>query len=155
MRAVYPGSFDPITNGHLDIIQRASQLSEKLIIAVLHNADKKPFFSTEERMQMINAEIADMSNVESISFSGLVVELVEGLGVDAIIRGMRDIGDFSLEWGNALINRHLGEVETLFLMTDPRHAFISSSKIKDIARWGGDVSDLVPAGVAKALSRRE
>ncbi|MDJ0625267.1 MAG: pantetheine-phosphate adenylyltransferase [Candidatus Caenarcaniphilales bacterium] len=157
MKAVYPGSFDPITNGHLDIIERASQIFDKLVVAVLDNVDKTTVFSVEDRLQMIqstlNKDLNLKSKVEVVSFSGLAVELAKSIEADSFIRGMRDIGDFRFEWEAALLNKKLGNVDTLFLMTDPIYAFISSSRVREIARLGGDVSNWVPRSVQKFLSK--
>lgn len=153
MKAIYPGSFDPITNGHLDVIERASQVCKELTVAVLENIDKQTFFSTEERVDMIKEAVASFSNVQVISFNGLAVALVRQLKADSLIRGMRDIGDFRFEWEAAQLNKNLGQVETLFLMTNPSYAFISSSRVREIARLGGDVSNWVPGSVQKYLKK--
>jgi pantetheine-phosphate adenylyltransferase len=152
MRAVYPGSFDPITNGHLDVIQRASAICNELTVAVLENTEKKSFFSAEDRIAMITESTKSLSNVTVIGFKGLAVELVRNLKADSLIRGMRDIGDFRFEWEAAQLNKNLGQVETLFLMTNPQYAFISSSRVREIARLGGDVSNWVPKAVMRHLS---
>ncbi|MDX1920882.1 MAG: pantetheine-phosphate adenylyltransferase [Candidatus Caenarcaniphilales bacterium] len=153
MKAIYPGSFDPITNGHLDVIERASQVCDELIVAVLENLEKKSFFSTTERVEMISVAVKELKNVQVISFKGLAVELVRELKADSLIRGMRDIGDFRFEWEAAQLNKNLGQVETLFLMTNPLYAFISSSRVREIARLGGDVSNWVPGSVQKYLKK--
>lgn len=151
MKAIYPGSFDPVTNGHLDIIKRAAILSEELVVAVLDNDEKKTVFSVEERVGMIEEAIVDLKNVRVIAFEGLAVELVRKEKAQSLIRGMRDIGDFRFEWEAAQLNKTLGRVETLFLMTNPQYAFISSSRMREIARLGGDVSNWVPESVQKYL----
>ncbi len=151
MRAIYPGSFDPITNGHLDVIERASKLCRELYVAVLENTDKQSFFSTEERINMIEEATENLNNVKVIGFSGLVVELARELKADSLVRGMRDIGDFRFEWEAAQLNK-IGGVETLFLMTNPNYAFISSSRIREIARFGGNVAHWVPESVRVRLT---
>jgi pantetheine-phosphate adenylyltransferase len=150
MRAIYPGSFDPVTNGHLDIIQRASSLCTELIVAVLENTEKQPFFSVEERLSMIQESIPNKNNIKFVSFQGLVVELARDIKAHCLIRGMRDIGDFRFEWEAAQLNK-VGGVETLFLMTNPNYAFISSSRIREIARLGGNVANWVPESVQSRL----
>lgn len=157
MKALYPGSFDPITNGHLDVIERASKMCNKLIVAVLNNQEKETFFSTEERMQMLEEAIKELKDsskeIEIMSFDGLAVDIAKSTEADSLIRGMRDIGDFRFEWEAAQLNKKLGGVETLFLMTDPIYTFISSSRVREIARLGGDVSNWVPRSVQKFLKQ--
>lgn len=153
MKAIYPGSFDPITNGHLDIIERASVFCDELIVAVLENTEKHCFFSVKERMQMIEDSVKELKNIKIISFSGLVVDLARLEKANSLIRGMRDIGDFRFEWEAAQLNK-IGGVETLFLMTNPNYAFISSSRIREIARFGGNVAHWVPESVYKHLQKK-
>ena len=152
MKAIYPGSFDPVTNGHLDIIQRAAILCDELIVAVLDNEEKKTVFSVNERMEMLENSLKELPNVKVLAFDGLAVELARRENAH-LIRGMRDIGDFRFEWEAAQLNKTLGKIETLFLMTNPQYAFISSSRIREIARLGGNVSDWVPESVQKYLLR--
>lgn len=154
MKALYPGSFDPLTKGHLDIIERASLICNELIVAVLKNVEKKPFFTIEERLEMIRNSTTKIKNIKVISFKGLVVDLAQELQIDSLIRGMRDIGDFRLEWETAQVNKSLGNIETLFLMTNPNYAFISSSRVREIARLGGNVAHWVPESVFSCLEKQ-
>jgi pantetheine-phosphate adenylyltransferase len=153
--AVYPGSFDPITYGHLDIIQRGLKVFDKLIIAVLVNSSKTPLFSVQERKQMIREATQGIDRVEVDSFQGLLVDYVHRRRAHAIIRGLRAISDFEYELQIASTNRKLSEeVETLFLMTNHDYSFISSAMVKEVARYGADVSELVPPNVVKALQEK-
>jgi pantetheine-phosphate adenylyltransferase len=150
--AVYPGTFDPVTNGHLDIVTRAAALVDKVIVAVADNAKKTPLFSKEERQDMIRQCLADVDNVEVDSFSGLLVDYVKGCGARAIVRGLRAIADFEYEFQFAHMNRHLApNVETMFLMTSEDAFYVSSSLVKEVASMGGDISRLVPEPVGRAL----
>ncbi|MFC1512844.1 pantetheine-phosphate adenylyltransferase [Thermodesulfobacteriota bacterium] len=154
--AVYPGTFDPVTKGHLDIINRALTLFDRVIIAVAINATKQPVFSLQERMEMIRQCFpADEKRIEVDSVSGLIVDYAYTKGANAIIRGLRAVSDFDYEFQLALMNRRIErEVETVFLMTGFRWIYISSSIIKDVARHGGDVSGLVPDHVCERLRQR-
>ncbi len=154
--AVYPGTFDPVTKGHLDIIHRALTLFDRVIVAVAINATKKPVFSLQERMEMIRQCFpADEKRIEVDSVSGLIVDYAYTKGANAIIRGLRAVSDFDYEFQLALMNRRIErEVETVFLMTGFRWIYISSSIIKDVARHGGDVSGLVPDHVCEQLRQR-
>lgn len=153
--AVYPGSFDPITYGHLDIIQRGLKVFDKLIVAVLVNSAKTPLFSVQERKQMIREATQEIDRVEVDSFQGLLVDYVHRRQAHAIIRGLRAISDFEYELQIASTNRKLSEkVETLFLMTNHDYSFISSAMVKEVARYGADVSELVPPNVVKALQEK-
>ena len=143
--AVYPGSFDPITNGHLDIIQRSSRLFDKLIVAVVKNPNKKPLFSIKERMMMIEKSIKDLSNVEIDYFEGLLVDFVSVKGAQVIVKGLRALSDFEYEFQMALLNRKLNtDIETIFMMTNYKYSFLSSSMVKEIASLKGSIADLVP-----------
>lgn len=154
--AVYPGTFDPITMGHLDIITRSLELFDKIIIAVAHNISKKPLFSLDERTEMIEASFPDMGDrIEVDKVDGLLVDYAYAKGAKAIIRGLRVVSDFDYEFQLALMNRRIErEVETVFLMTGFRWIFISSTIIKDAASHGGDVSGLVPDHVCEKLREK-
>lgn len=145
---VYPGSFDPVTVGHLDIVERASRLCDKLIVAVLDNAVKKPAFTAEERLGMLRSVTAGMPNVETGRFAGLLADYVKNAGAEAIVRGLRAVSDFEMEFQIAAMNRKLAPgVETVFIMTSTENSFVSSTMAKDVGRNGGDISDLIPAPV--------
>lgn len=155
MVAVYPGSFDPLTNGHLDLISRGGRLVDHLIVAILGNTQKQPLFTVEERMQMIREATAHMSNVEVDSFEGLLVDYAARRGANAILRGIRAISDYESELQMALLNRRMRpETETIFLMAREEYSFISSRMIKEIITLGGDVSSFVPRIVADRLRAR-
>jgi pantetheine-phosphate adenylyltransferase len=150
--AVYPGSFDPITNGHLDIIRRSSQVFDKLIVAVVKNHSKKPLFTMEERVALIKRVIGDLPNVELDFFDGLLVDFVEEKGAKVIIKGLRAVSDFEYEFQMALLNRKLHpEVETMFMMTHYEYSFLSSSMVKEIAGLGGCIKDLVPDAIIEDI----
>ncbi|MCD6051246.1 MAG: Phosphopantetheine adenylyltransferase [Verrucomicrobia bacterium] len=149
---VYPGSFDPFTNGHLDVVQRAAKLFDRVIVAVAENEGKSPLFTMQERANMVAEATKDLNNVEVDAFSGLLVNYVEQRRADAIIRGLRAVSDFEFEFQLALMNRNLNErVETIFMMPKDTYTFLSSKIIKEIARLGGDITPFVPGGVKKAL----
>lgn len=154
-RAVYPGSFDPVTNGHVDIIQRASALFDEVIVAVSTNIDKHPMFSKDERIEMLVVACSHLSNVIVDGFDGLLVRYAEERNADAIVKGLRALSDFEFEFGMALMNRRLeSRVETVFLMTNSDYSFLSSSMVKEVARFGGPVSGLVPPIVEEYLARK-
>jgi pantetheine-phosphate adenylyltransferase len=155
--AVYPGSFDPLTNGHLDIIGRASGLCDRLVLAVLVNEEKKPLFSVDERIAMIrdNVRTPEGTSLEVRQFSGLLVEFAEKVGARIIVRGLRAVSDFEYEFQMALMNRRLSpQVETVFLMAKEEYSYVSSRLVKEVARLGGDVRGLAPDSVALALRER-
>lgn len=153
--AIYPGSFDPITNGHLDMIDRGAKLVDRLIVAVLQNSEKQPLFSVEERMEMLAEAVAGYSNVEVSSFGGLLVDFASRRNATLILRGIRAISDYEFELQMALMNRRLRpEVETVFLMAGEAHSFLSSRLVKDVFRLGGNISGLVPASVERRLKER-
>jgi len=152
---VYPGTFDPITNGHLDLIQRAARLFDRVIVAVAHDSGKNPLFSHSERLTLVKQSIGSLANVEADLFEGLLVNYVEKRGGQAVIRGLRAVSDFEFEFQLALMNRKLNErVETIFMMPKESYTFLSSRMIKEIARLGGDVSHFVPAHVGAALAAK-
>ena len=153
--AIYPGSFDPITNGHLDMIDRGSRLVDRLIVAVLQNSEKQPLFTVEERMAMLCESVVDYPNVEVSSFRGLLVDYAARQNANLILRGIRAISDYEFELQMALMNRRLRpELETVFLMASEAHSFLSSRLVKDLFRLGGNISGLVPASVARRLKER-
>ncbi|MZQ76323.1 MAG: pantetheine-phosphate adenylyltransferase [Peptoclostridium sp.] len=153
--AVYPGSFDPITKGHLDIIMRGSKLFDRLIVAVLKNQSKKSMFSIDERVDMLKQIARDIPNVEVDMFSGLLVDYCKDRKVNAIIRGLRAISDFEYELQMAQMNRQLNqEVETIFLTTSTQYSFLSSSLVKEVASLNGDISEFVPDIVLTELNKK-
>jgi len=150
--AIYPGSFDPFTNGHLDVVQRAAQLFDHVIVAVAGNEGKHPLFSLEERLALVQETAKPIPNVEATTFNGLLVDYVVAKNAKAIVRGLRAVSDFEFEFQLALMNRKLNEnVETIFMMPKDTYVFLSSRIIKEIARLGGDVSSFVPSHVELAL----
>ena len=153
--AVYPGSFDPVTYGHLDVIERAASRFDRLVVACLRNATKAPLLDVEERLELLRTVTADVPNVEIAAFEGLLVDFCRNRGVRLIVKGLRAVSDFEYELQMAQMNSHLGDVETLFLTTSPVYSFLSSSLVKEVARFGGDVSDFVPPAVADRLGRRD
>ena len=152
---VYPGSFDPVTLGHLDIIERVSKLFPQVRVAVLDNPEKYPTFSVAQRMAMLTKACAHLSNIQIDSFSGLLVDYMHRTGAKIVIRGLRAVTDFEAEFQMAQVNRQIAhEVETLFLMTSPDHAYISSSAVKQVASFGGDVSTLVPSCILSDIRKQ-
>ena len=152
---IYPGSFDPLTNGHLDVIQRAAKLFDRVTVAVANNEQKHPLFSSRERLDMVSRAIGRLGNVQADTFSCLLVDYVERKRGSAIIRGLRAVSDFEFEFQLALMNRKLNErVETIFMMPKDTYTFLSSRIVKEIARLGGDVSAFVPAHVESALRQK-
>jgi len=150
--AIYPGSFDPITNGHLDIVQRAAKLFDRVIVAVAQNDAKRPLFSTAERLELVRQCIGAVPNATADSFNDLLVNYVERAGGQAIIRGLRAVSDFEFEFQLALMNRKLnGRVETIFMMPKETYTFLSSRIVKEIARLGGEIGCFVPPPVQRAL----
>ncbi|ELV4796711.1 pantetheine-phosphate adenylyltransferase [Listeria monocytogenes] len=143
--AVIPGTFDPITNGHLDIIERAAKIFDVLYVSVLNNSSKKPLFTIEERMEMIRQVTAHLPNVQVESASGLTVDYAATRGATAIVRGLRAVSDFEYEMQIASMNRTLNaEIETFFIMTNTKYSFLCSSMVKEVAQYQGDISELVP-----------
>jgi pantetheine-phosphate adenylyltransferase len=153
-RAVCPGSFDPITFGHLDIIERASKQFDEVIVAVFANRKKEGLFSVEERLELITANISKYGNVKVDSGSGLLVDYCKAKDVDVIVKGLRAVTDFDYELQMAQVHNQASGVETMFMATSPTHSFLSSSIVKELAYYGGDVSSMVPANVNAALQDR-
>jgi pantetheine-phosphate adenylyltransferase len=152
--ALCPGTFDPVTNGHLDIIERAAQHFDRVVVAVLDNPGKRPLFAVDERVAMLEETIAHLDGVEVDSFSGLLVEYAERIGADAIVKGLRAVSDFEYEIQMAQMNRRLSGVETFFISTTPTWSYLSSSLVREVAGLGGDVSSLVPPPVVDRLRER-
>jgi pantetheine-phosphate adenylyltransferase len=152
IRAVYPGSFDPLTNGHLDLIERGLRIFDDLVIAVVTNPAKRALFTDEERIEMIRDSTRHLGSLEIVVFDGLLVDLVSRVRATAIVRGLRAVSDFEYEFQMALMNRKLREeIETVFLMPHEAYSYISSRLIKEVAGYGGSVKGLVPAGVEERL----
>jgi len=152
---IYPGSFDPVTNGHIDLIQRSSNLFDKVIVAILRNTDKTPLFTVEERMKMLQQAIRGFKNVSVVSFEGLLVDFVERIGASVIIRGIRAISDYEYELQMALMNRRLSnKVETVFMLPAESYSFLSSKLVKEIAQHGRSIRGFAPDYVEKCLSRK-
>ena len=152
--AVCPGSFDPVTFGHLDVIERASARFDRLIVACLRNDKKNALFDLDERVDLVREVTADFDNVEVAVFEGLLVDFCRDRQVGVIVKGLRAVSDFEYELQMAQMNRRLGDIETLFLTTSPVYSFLSSSLVKEVARFGGDVADFVPPVVAERLAQR-
>jgi pantetheine-phosphate adenylyltransferase len=153
--ALYPGTFDPITNGHLDLIQRGSALFDKLIVGILRNEEKKVLFSVADRIEMLNEVTSGLPNVEVGSFDGLLVDYAAECGASVILRGIRAVSDYEYELQMALMNRRLKpEIETVFLMAGEAHSFISSRLVKEVIRLGGNISGLVPPSIEGRLRKR-
>ena len=153
--AVYPGSFDPTTNGHLDIIERASKFVDRLIVGVLENPSKSPLFAIDERVEQLKELTVHLPNVEVISFKGLLIEFAKSVDAKLIIRGLRAVTDFEYEFQMALTNRQLDEeLETLFISTSTQFLFLSSSMVKEVAMFGGSVQGMVPDIIRKALEKK-
>jgi pantetheine-phosphate adenylyltransferase len=153
-RVVCPGSFDPVTNGHLDIISRASRLYDEVVVAVLINITKKSLFTVEERIEMLSEVTSQYGNVRVDSFHGLLVDFCEANGISAVVKGLRAISDFDYELQMAQMNYSMAKVETMFMTTNPLYSFLSSSLIREVAKYGGDVSGLVPDQVIGQLRAR-
>jgi pantetheine-phosphate adenylyltransferase len=153
-RAVCPGSFDPLTNGHLDIIERTAGLFDEIVVAVLVNPKKQGLFTVEERMEMIREVTTHLTNVKVASFRGLLVDFCRAQDVHAIVKGLRAVTDFDYELQMAQMNRRLSGVDTLFMSTSPEYSFIASSLVKDVAKGGGDVAHLLPGPVFSRLTER-
>ncbi|MGH2629096.1 MAG: pantetheine-phosphate adenylyltransferase [Actinomycetota bacterium] len=154
LTALCPGTFDPVTNGHLDIIDRASQTFGSVVVAVLENPSKQPMFGIDERVEMLEKACAGMAGVEVVGFKGLLVEFARSRGNSVIVKGLRAVSDYEFEIQMAQMNHRLGRVETLFMPTNPSWSFLSSSLVKEVARFGGDVEGLVPELVRSRLLER-
>jgi len=150
-RAVCPGSFDPVTNGHLDVIERMTRVFDEVVVAVLINKSKQGLFTTEERMELLRESTREWPNVTVDSFHGLLVDFCKANGIQVIVKGLRAVSDFDYELQMGQMNHSLAEVETLFMPTNPLYSFLSSSLVKEVATYGGDVSRLVPAPVLAAM----
>lgn len=154
-RAIYPGSFDPITNGHIDIIQRAANLFDELTIAVVQNKSKSPLLSIEERKELVSAALEKVENIRVIAYEGLLADLAKEQEIYTIIRGLRVLTDFDFEFQMALTNRRLCQkVDTVFLMTSEENSYLSSSAVREIASYHGDISSFVPEVVQKVLAKK-
>jgi pantetheine-phosphate adenylyltransferase len=155
VKALYPGTFDPPTNGHIDLIQRGSKLFEHLTVAILRNPVKNPLFTVEERVEMLRESTSSLGNVSVATFDGLMVDFARRLGATAVLRGIRAISDYEHEFQMALMNRRLApEIETVFLQPAGRYSFVSSRMLKEVFSFGGDVTGLVPPNVLKRLKNR-
>ena len=153
--ALYPGSFDPVTLGHLDILDRSASIFERVVIAVLENPTKEPIFSAAERVQMIRESLGERRGIEVGTFNGLTTDYARQVGAGVIVKGLRAVSDFESEFQQALMNRRLyPEVTTVFIPTSLRYLFLSSSLIKELSAFGGDISEFVPAPVARRLEDR-
>ena len=154
-RAIYPGSFDPVTNGHIDVVERARKLFDEVIVAVAHNDEKQPFFTLEERLDLLRQTVGKIDTVRVTQFEGLLVDFAVEEKASAVIRGLRAVSDFEFEFQMALMNRKLeSTVETIFLMPKEEYTYLSSRLVREIARLGGDVSKFVPGTVATALGKK-
>jgi pantetheine-phosphate adenylyltransferase len=154
LTALCPGTYDPVTNGHLDIVRRAGSLFDRVVMAVVENPAKAPLFGATDRMEMLRDAMADLDNVEVDSFSGLLVDYARAKGAGVIVKGLRAVTDFDYELQMAQMNRHLAEVETVFVPTSAKWSYLSSSLVKEVARYGGDVSGLVPDNVLRRLKEK-
>ena len=153
-RCVCPGSFDPVTNGHLDVIERASRLYDEVTVGVLVNVSKSGLFPVEERIEMLREATAGLGNVTVDSFRGLLVDYCRERDIPVVVKGLRAVSDFDYELQMSQMNNRLTGLETLFVATNPEHSFLSSSLVKEVAKWGGDVSGLVPDPVLRRLGDR-
>jgi len=152
---VYPGSFDPVTNGHMDIIERAAKLCDKLIVAVLKNRSKSPAFTMEERVSFLEQVLKGRDNIEVIPFSGLLVDFMRKHNATTVIKGLRAVSDFEYEFQMALLNKNLApEVETLFMMTNIKYSYLSSSAVRELASYGGNIRDLVPEQIVDQIYQK-
>jgi pantetheine-phosphate adenylyltransferase len=154
LTALCPGTFDPVTNGHVDIVRRAAGLFDRVVMAVIENPAKTPVFDVADRVEMVREAVADLANVEVDSFTGLLVDYARSKGASVILKGLRAVSDFDYELQMAQMNRHLAEMETVFVPTSAKWSYLSSSLVKEVARYGGDVSSLVPEHVLGRLKEK-
>lgn len=155
VKAIYPGSFDPVTNGHLDLIERGSKIFDHLVVGILRNSSKDPLFTVEERVEMLKHELASFEHVSVATFDGLLVDFARQQNAQAVMRGIRAISDYEYEFQMALMNRRLApEVETIFLMPDAKYSFVSSRLVKEVFQLGGSVDGLVPDWVIERLKAK-
>lgn len=154
LTALCPGTFDPVTNGHIDVVGRAASTFDAVVVAVLENPSKTPLFAVAERIALLEEAVRDLPNVRVSAFGGLLVEYARDQGASIIVKGLRAVSDYEYEIQMAQMNQRIGEIETLFMATNPKWSFLSSSLVKEVARLGGDVQGLVPDHVCKALIDR-
>jgi pantetheine-phosphate adenylyltransferase len=154
LTALCPGTFDPVTNGHIDVVERAATMFDQVVVAVIDNPNKEPMFTAEERVGMLKEAISGLANVEVASFEGLLVDYARDRGIGIIVKGLRAVSDFDYELQMAQMNRHLSGVETCFVPTNPQWSYLSSSLVKEVAQLGGDVSALVPGHVLPLLKEK-
>ncbi len=154
-RALFPASFDPVTNGHLDLIRRARSVFDEVVVGVARNVDKMGTFSLEERLEMLHSVLDDQKGVRVMSFDGIMVDQAKEIGASAVIRGLRAMSDFEYEFEMALMNRHMQpKIEVFFMMTSLEHLYVSSSRLKELARFGANIDEFVPALVAQRLRKK-
>jgi pantetheine-phosphate adenylyltransferase len=153
-KVVCPGSFDPVTNGHLDIVERSARLFDEVVVAVLVNQNKQGLFTIDERLELLDRATAHLPNVATASFTGLLVDFCTAQGIDAIVKGLRAVTDFDYELQMAQMNGSLTEVDTVFIPTSPEYSFLASSLVKEVAKHGGDVSGLIPGFVNDELKKK-
>jgi pantetheine-phosphate adenylyltransferase len=154
LTALCPGTYDPVTHGHLDIVRRVAGRFDRVVMAVIENPAKEPLFPVAERVEMLRETVADLDNVEVDSFTGLLVDYARSKGAGVIVKGLRAVSDFDYELQMAQMNRHLAEIETVFVPTSAKWSYLSSSLVKEVARYGGDVSSLVPEHVLGRLKEK-
>lgn len=153
--AIYPGTFDPVTHGHTDLVARAARVFDRVIVAIAESPHKQPLFSLDQRIAMTREVLADLDNVEVVGFDSLLIQFTVEVGANVLIRGLRAVSDFEYEFQLASMNRHLHpEIETMFLTPDESYSFISSTLVKEVARLGGDVTSFVSEGVSEALNQK-
>lgn len=155
MKAICPGSFDPVTNGHLDIISRAARTFDHVVVAILTNPRKQPLFTTAERLEMLRESVSHLPNVSVVNATGLLVDFARSQGAQVIVKGLRPIQDFEYEWQMGMVNKELNdEIETYFLMSRKEYSYLSSSIVRELAAYGGSIDKLVPSAVAERLRAR-